>query len=627
MNDQDKTIILQENLKQLRVSGITADELLNTPETRVKAGVDNIGQPYLTCEGHPLYGPLNSQKTNSDVLQTVNLEATNLIQGPKVDLVVFFGLGLGLHLEALRKHTACPIVVFEPDTNLLGTVLSQFPMGLENVELVINQGQLGDAVLKYLSAPLCNMVVGALPVWAQQMKSDFELFKGTLQQAVKMVQSDRKTRTAFSAEWVHNMASNLPAIVNHKHYKIFDGYFAGKPGILVGAGPSLDTNLEALAAAQGKALIVAVHSAVVPLSRAGITPDMVVILEGQKLDHYFKDVPGLKDMVLIPSPLTHPVHLELGFKGFVGMSVEGNAAADWLSVAYGEEPLRCGGSVACAAFSLMHSLGCDPLVLVGMDTAYSGNRGHADNNEIGCCHVTYEPNEKVMVTRCQRNLHESVAYDVEQVSAWGGEGFVFARPVLTGFRNWFEAAARSWAADRRLINATEGGARFDGFEEQTLEWLVDEFCPGLLDVQGKIETALETGEGRSPMGLHAAVGAELDFVDQAGKMAAKVVKTADRTIKELEARRLHSVQKHLDKLSNLEAELRTITRYTRLLNTMVGHRARDLVQTKSSGDKVAQTIHSIKQSRSICKLVIQGAEELLSLFEPSLAMIEKGQDQ
>lgn len=49
-------------------------------------------------------------------------------------------------------------------------------------------------------------------------------------------------------------------------------------GIVVAAGPSLNKNINELKKAKGKSLIIAVDTALKPLLRAGIVPDMFLLL-------------------------------------------------------------------------------------------------------------------------------------------------------------------------------------------------------------------------------------------------------------------------------------------------------------------------------------------------------------
>lgn len=53
------------------------------------------------------------------------------------------------------------------------------------------------------------------------------------------------------------------------------------PAIVVSAGPSLNNNIMELKKAVGKAFIIAVDTAVKPLVKAGIIPDMFAMLDGK----------------------------------------------------------------------------------------------------------------------------------------------------------------------------------------------------------------------------------------------------------------------------------------------------------------------------------------------------------
>ena len=54
------------------------------------------------------------------------------------------------------------------------------------------------------------------------------------------------------------------------------------PAIIVSAGPSLNENIEELKKAKNKAFIIAVDTAMKPLLRNGIIPDMYAIIDGTK---------------------------------------------------------------------------------------------------------------------------------------------------------------------------------------------------------------------------------------------------------------------------------------------------------------------------------------------------------
>lgn len=590
------------------------------PVENIHLGKSSAGVPFLEVQGKNLYAP-------SAPREVVEREVEGLLAGQDPELVVFFGLGLGWHLQAIAARCRVPMLVFEPDQEILSAVLAFAPLELSRTTVVTTAEALRARLDDFLGGRPRRLIAGALPPWAELRPRAFGEFRQVLQETLQQVESDHKTRHRFSEEWVRNMAANLPFLGTHRSLDALGDGFAGKPAILVGAGPSLDHTLPTLAQVRGRALILAVHTAVPALSRAGVTPDMAIILEGQKLDHYFLGLEDLAEMVLLPSPQTHPAHLAVDFGDFIGFSHEGNAAADWLQEAYGIPALRSGGSVACAAFSILHHLGCDPIILTGMDLAYGEDRGHASGADTGCCSAVFDRENGKVTTHCSRGVHASHTYSLEEVPAWGGQGTALSRPALSTFRLWFEAAGRSWGRGPRLINATEGGAHIRGFEDRPLAEVLDEQGPLDPAPALMLRQALAAAAPRDPRPLVRTVGRELDAIRQAREEARRALAAVDPALKLLKARRLDRVQPRLDELAAREKKLQEATRRTRLLNTLVGHRARDVKARPAGNDPVGKTIASLEASAAISRLVVHGAEELLTLFEPALERLTGGGEE
>lgn len=613
LKEQTELNILSENLAQLQVSENEAAALQQHQSQHVEVRVSASGQPYLGVLGVSVY-------PENDTLKRVAMEAASLVQGKETDLVVFFGLGLGLHLEFMRKFTDAPIIVFEPDFDVIREVLEKIPLQLDRVTLVTNSGRLVQRVQMILDHAAKGMLAGALPGWVQQRPEALEHFKDALQQAGRKVELDRKTRAAYSAEWVNHIAKNLPFYARMPVLNSLARKFEGKPAILVGAGPSLDGSLEGLRKAKGHALICAVHTATKPLIKAGIIPDLVVIIESQKLLNYFEGLEDLDRITFVPSVQTHPLHLELEFGHFMGLSMEGNAVADWMQEAFDVEPLPASSSVSGVSFSMLHALGCNPLVLVGMDCALTDNRTHASQSVQG----TIRMGKKLKEGRFSfvADGGDEGEFNTHEVVAWGGEGKILARPVYTTYRHWFEGVAQTWAAGRTLINATEGGARIHGFLEQSLAEALDQHCQVEFSPEAVIHAALDNAEPLDQEAFAQVVDKELDTIAHAVQVAEMADKKAGKALGMLAAGNLTAVQPVLDELSVYEKKLQEITQKTRLLNTLVGHRAQELtLDSPAPKEKVAATMHSVRQSQKITKLVREGSTDLLGKFRPVVAAL------
>ncbi len=609
--------LLQDNLARLEVGPGCRLRLEQGDPGRIRLEPTGDEPPnQIIADTGPAYPPDQPR-------QRADAEARQLAAGQNPDVVAFFGLGLGFHLSSLRQLTRAPIVVFEPDADLARAVLARVDLDLPGVQLTLEPEAFLDAVGSLLQTHGKNLLAGALPSARSAHPAAFDRFRQAMQNGLQQLDVDLVTRLEFSAIWVNNLASNLPALGALKSASCLDGCLRGRPAIFIGAGPSLDLNLAALREARGKALLVAAHTAAIPLSRAGLRPDMVVIIEGQKLEHFFAGVDHLDEMTLVASAQTHPVHLRLPFARHLIASLEGNAHSDWRQAVSGEEPLPSGGSVACATYAMLHRMGCDPIICVGMDLSYSLGRGHALGTDLGCCRVETDAAVGMTRTRCAKGYHRDLEYPTTMVTGWGGDHQVAARASWSTFRHWFEKAARTWLQGTTLINANGAGARIRGFSEQplaeVLRNLPDEGGCGAL-----ITAAVESAPSPDGPALAKVVAAELDTIRRAGKLAGQAHQQAGRAIATLRKGRLHGVQPQLDKVARLENDVRQGTRQTRLLNTLVGHRARSLASPPTQGDKVAMTIASLEQSRAIMTLVREGAAELQELFTPALAALEEG---
>jgi hypothetical protein len=134
-------------------------------------------------------------------------------------------------------------------------------------------------------------------------------------------------------------------------------------------------------------------------------------------------------------------------------------------------PISYGGSVSLTAFSLAYFLGCDPIIFVGQDLAYTGNRTYASNtifaeqtiNRIK--EADKNQGDKIEFIGCpERGRHTAIS--MLDVPAWGGGSVITSHEMLT-YRDWLTEATHH--CNVTIINATEGGVHIPGTREITLE--------------------------------------------------------------------------------------------------------------------------------------------------------------
>lgn len=536
------------------------------------------------------------------------------LAGEPPDVVVFFGYGDGDHAAALRRRTEAPIVVYEPPA----ARRADAPPAPAGVTVVERLADLRAALATRADLTRCRLQAGAVPALRAALPEDFARYVEAVKQARVDAGVRQATLAQSSALWLRHLAVNLPALPALPPLDRLGGCFAGRPGVLVGAGPSLDGVLAALRAVADRVVICAASTALPALARAGITPAFVAAVEGNDLSAHFADVPHLDRITLLPNPQGHPANFNVPTGRRLAIAPQGSVAGDWLHRAWGRGRLDCGGSVACAGFSALHRLGCDPLVLVGMDLALTDGRTHAGGTEQAARRVRWEP-EQGRVYHWFEDKDATGHWAATTTLAWGGAGEVLTRPVFNSFRMWFEDAAETWAADRRLVNATGGGARIHGFAETSLPAALPAASLPPLDAAAVVAAAFDGFRPDDPDRLWREVAGELHIVAQAAAAAVQADRLAARALRDLTLRRTGGLDALLGCLAAAEAKLAGFTRATRLLNALIGERSLAVAHEPAPGDgadPAARTAWSLRQSRRICGLVEEAAAELAQLYGP-----------
>ncbi len=295
------------------------------------------------------------------------------------------------------------------------------------------------------------------PGYVKAFPDSFLCFLRTIRDFRDHLYTNRNTLIKFMDEMVENPLKNLKYIRNAYRCSDLKKILpADVPVIIVSAGPSLEKNIKLLNRAKGHALIFAVDSAVKYLLRDGIVPDLTITIDARKLVSNYESEKA-KEIPCIFSEVSNPKILEL-MNGKLIFLDRQEGYMDELLTNIGKEPLGfigIGGSVATAAFAVAHMLECENIILIGQDLAYEGDNSHAGGMK-------------------ERTTHEDSF--VEDI--YGNQ--IRTRSDWVGYIRWFEDAIKvikESKTNRRVIDATEGGAKIHGSEiltfKEVLEFIED----------------------------------------------------------------------------------------------------------------------------------------------------------
>lgn len=268
------------------------------------------------------------------------------------------------------------------------------------------------------------------------------------------------TIKARIGEWVRNVIGNEYTIRTHKGANWLFDKLSGIPTILVGAGPSLDKNLDLLKECYYKACIITCSSALKALLSKNILPHIVFVTDSKKELREIIEESGAYEksekMILICDTFVHPsVHEEWqGPLFFYNIfSIESCPFTGSLPTFTGQiGTLGSGGSVTTVMLCFAYAgLKCEPIIFVGQDCAY------------------YEPT-KHHVTEVSKSVsNPAIAYQPIEMEDFIGQK-CFTNKGFLSFCYWFEDFFLHH--EGTFINATEGGILTSGVSFQPLAHVI-----------------------------------------------------------------------------------------------------------------------------------------------------------
>jgi len=410
-------------------------------------------------------------------------EARKLIDRAQTDQKAVFcvhGFGLGYHVENLfeRASTEAMILVLESDLRLLRTAFEHrdFSKLISSGRVMfITQDDRGRLLLRLnayqamISAGL-EFVVHAPSL---QLQDEFHRRMQTvMSEFVAYCRTSLNTVILNGQRTAENIARNIGWYVGTGSLSRLAGRHAKQPAIIVSAGPSLRKNRHLLTEAAGRSVIIAVQTTLAPLLEMGIEPDYVTSLDYHDIcTRFFERLPSSLKTELIAEPKASSAVLKL-YPG--PMTILGNDFAEKLvrEMKLTKPSLRAGATVAHLAFYLAEHMGCDPIIFVGQDLAFSD----------GLCYTPGTSYEDVWRPELGR-------FCTMEMRQW--EHIVRERPILRKIEDWqgraiyteerlfayLQQFERDFAVSgARIIDATEGGAKKRGAEAMSLREALDAFC-------------------------------------------------------------------------------------------------------------------------------------------------------
>jgi hypothetical protein len=351
------------------------------------------------------------------------------------DALVFHGFGIGYGpLAALNTFDHVPrIIIVETQPEI-------FKMALRLVDLrpLLSYERLslyiGGDLSPFDIIEECKEIISFgttrlvdLPAYALIFGRSYRIFNQKLQRAIGAMRDVWHTAKTFGRQMISSTMDNLPSLVGSTPLAALKDKFKGIPAVYVAAGPSLDDSLVSLKKVGNQALIISSDSAVAALIRNKIAPHFIVTVDQHKMN-FEKIRPvlnHLREPVLVFGVESNPDNVRACLScRRIAVTADSNVVNSWLGPRFNMDSKLPGmNSVSLAAIHTARLLGCEPIVLVGMDLSYSGPRSHS---KMAANHYTPDKNKKILLDGANGSLVYSLPQfasdkaSIERTLAAGG---------------------------------------------------------------------------------------------------------------------------------------------------------------------------------------------------------------
>lgn len=437
-------------------------------------------------------------------LEATQYAARAVDNGQDGNLAVFFGMGLGYGVRELldQLDPDTRAFVFEPHWELfyLAFCHSDLSWLLTRDKTTITcDPSVQGAMMQYMNlfelASFTGIRLYSNPAFERlPAAACFDELADRIRYELLAVGGNVQTLMVMGEMQQMNIILNFPQIMDNPPFRHLVGAFAGRPAIIVSAGPSLEKNVHLLKELGDRALIIAVDTATKPLQAAGITPHVVVTGDPQEANSRHLRGVELPDTYLIAEPQS-PIASINGWRGPKFVCSFHDNMMQWVDRVLGDRGrVLVWGSVAVMAYDVAVKVGANPIVFIGQDLSFPGGRTYAGG-------TFFETEDKLELTVEELTRAGTTLIDMTDIY---GETVKTNKQMFSYFnflKNRFEAQEVS---DRTIINATEGGIlQSSRVVVMSLQDVIAQHMTERFDIRGLLDSAHAAGDSVNHANLQA----------------------------------------------------------------------------------------------------------------------------
>ena len=305
-----------------------------------------------------------------------------------VKTIMIFGIGMLDTLSHILNHfkQVKTIIFIEPSLQIFDAMLHKLDLvkilkKARNIELIFTinfspAAAANDAakILHCKDSYVIATLVSYQSLFQQYNEEFIKCFRDLIIRENITLGNSEISRYQWLTESMLNRNLRAPSV------DIFRKVIAGKPVILVGAGPSLKNNMHLLKEAENKAIIIAGGTAVKILNQAGIRAHFYMILDSSDTEIYdnlaYPDVP-----LLFSYQASHEVLNRYGgFKAFYLTFLDALNAYTYEKASLSYTVFRTGPSVINTIQDIAGKFQASQIIFLGQDMCFYDDKMYADSS-------------------------------------------------------------------------------------------------------------------------------------------------------------------------------------------------------------------------------------------------------
>ena len=439
------------------------------------------GAPSLQWKGRYLHSKYDPRREAQHQLTELSIKNNK-------QLIVFMGAGLGYVIEEFCSQYSNPALWFEPHQEIAklakrSSQLGKFSQDLnrKSIHHLPKEKELRQLFQGYGNEDIIFYIHRA----SYGSDEQYHSWQKQIEAFLNRKSVNQATLARFDRLWMRNLSANFVSLLEAQPVKRLFNRANKRQALVCSAGPSLLEDIPKIQAIRKKVVLLAVDTALKPLWKHGIDPDIVLTVDPQAISrHYLTGYTGKAVFVVDPTSSYLSLRALQGKAIFYFWSPF--ALSKVLFDFLGEDPgqIKFGGSVSTNAYDLALLLGCHSIYFSGLDLAFTEGLAHTRGAAIE--ELSLYSQDRLQGRELQ-NYRQLRALPQRHIEGMDGRPLVTNDKLLI-FHQWFSRRFQEDKQDKkwlRLCSLSSKGAKIPGLSErkwQDLNRKEQEFSLDLSDL-------------------------------------------------------------------------------------------------------------------------------------------------